>query len=54
MDGAKEREEAERDMGALEGLENVLEFLEQVASGDMKRRRDKCNRQALRGEKAPN
>lgn len=33
--------------------ENVQEFQEQVASGDMKGGRDKCNRRALQKKKAP-
>ncbi|RXN37999.1 putative oral cancer-overexpressed protein 1 [Labeo rohita] len=48
VDGASEREGGrENEAGRWKVSENVQEFQEQVASGDMKGGRDKCNRRAL-------
>ncbi|GAA6102058.1 uncharacterized [Tachysurus ichikawai] len=46
--GASEREQGRaNERGRWKVSENVQEFQEQVASGDMKGGRDKCNRRAL-------
>lgn len=53
VDGASEREGGrENEAGRWKVSENVQEFREQVASGDMKGGRDKCNRRALEKKKA--